>query len=99
MVTGGYFSHPVGQIITLLSILVCEIPTSTATRLVSFPLGTFILQLLPMKIQALSVFLVQIYSRLLGASARSFCIYDVSTSYCNWFFNPSYCITPVAASK
>ena len=61
MVTGGQFSHPVSQIMTLLSLLVCGRPTSMDTRLVSFPLGIFIPQLLPMEIRALSVFLIQIY--------------------------------------
>ena len=50
MVTGGRFSQPVSQILTVLSILVCDRPTSTATRLVSFPLSIFILQHLPMEI-------------------------------------------------
>ena len=70
MVTGRHFSHLVSQIMTLLSILVCGRPTSTATILFSFPLGIFILQLLPMEILALSVFLVQIYV----SPSRCFCL-------------------------
>ena len=61
MVPGGKISHLVSQIMTLLSILVCGRPTSTATILVSFPLGTFILQLFLMEIRAFSVFLVHIH--------------------------------------
>ena len=58
MVTCGQFSHPVGQIMTLLSPLVCCRRTSKATRLVSIPLEMFILRLFPLEIRAFSVFAV-----------------------------------------
>ena len=87
MVTGGWFSHPFDQIMILISLLVWGRTISTATILVSFPLGNFNLHLLPLKILVLAVFLSRFIFHLMGASAPNFCIQDVSTAYCNWSFH------------
>ena len=88
MVTGGSFSHPVGQIMTLLSILVCGRPISTATRLVSIPLGIFILQLFPIEIRALSDSLVRKSFSSSGCFYPYFCTQYLTASYCHQFFHP-----------
>ena len=87
-VTGGRFSHPVGQIMTLISLLVCGRPISTSTRLVSFPLGIFILPLFSIVIRALSGCLVRKSCSPSGCFYPYFFIRDVSASYCCWFFHP-----------
>ena len=46
---------------TLISLLVCGRPISTATRLISFPLEIFILQLFPIEIWDFPVFFAQMY--------------------------------------
>ena len=88
MVTAGWFSHPVGQILTILSILVCVRTTSTTTNCFCFHLE-FSSGNLPdvnpgpcYDAWSINVF------HLLGDYSRNLYIPCVHASWCHCLFHP-----------
>ena len=97
MVPGGQLSHPVGQILKVLSILVCGIPTSTTTGIVSFPLTTFFWDYSLHKYGSLSGCLVQkMFSPYGWFCPQYICIQDIFASYFCCFFRPLLLWHPLA---